>query len=151
LGDYIKDNQQLRTLRSITLRSHVQYAWKDDGLCTSDWALDIVAKVRERDNYLWNKNIPVMINDYFADMEDVLRECYRVAKKGATMWFIVSTSAYAGIEIPADLILADIATKCGWELESVNALRNLRTSSQCTDLNIRKVRLRESMVACRKR
>lgn len=151
LGGFVDSNDQLRQLRSQTLRSHVQYAWNDNTPCSSNWVADIVTKIENREKYLWNKNIPSMIHNYFSDMQEVFRECYRVASNGATMWFIVSTSAYAGIEIPVDLILADIATKCGWELESVNALRNLRTSSQCIDSEVRKVRLRESMVACKKR
>ncbi|EHQ88999.1 hypothetical protein [Desulfosporosinus youngiae] len=151
LGGFVNTNDQLRHLRSKTLRSHVQYAWNDNTPCSSSWVTDIVTKIRDKENYLWNKNIPAMIHNYFSDMQEILRECYRVASSGAVMWFIVSTSAYAGIEIPVDLILADTATQCGWELESVNALRNLRTSSQCIDSDVRKVRLRESMVACRKR
>ena len=53
-------------------------------------------------------------------------------------------------EHTVDLILADIATAHGWELDSVNALRKLRTSSQCVDENQQKVRLRESLIICRK-
>lgn len=150
LGEYVENNETLRQLRSKTLRSHVQYAWNDDTPCSSSWVAEIVSNVKKRESSLWNKNIPAMIHNYFSDMEDVFKECYRVAANDATMWFIVSTSAYAGIEIPVDLLLADLATKCGWELQSVNALRNLRTSSQCIDSDVRKVRLRESMVACRK-
>ena len=150
LGQYIKDNNELRQLRAQTLRSHVQYAWNEKSVSSSQWVADTVSKIQKNSILLWNKNIPAMINNYFVDMEDVFRECYRVAKSGAIMWFIISTSAYAGVEIPVDLILADIATKCGWNLEGVNALRNLRTSSQCIDSTIRKVRLRESMIACRK-
>lgn len=150
LGGFVHTNEQLRQLRSQTLRSHVQYAWNDKTPCSSDWVVDIVKRIENREEDLWNKNIPAMIHNYFSDMQEVFDECFRVASKGATMWFIVSTSAYAGIEIPVDLILADIATKSGWVLESVNALRNLRTSSQCIDSEVRKVRLRESMVACKK-
>ena len=151
LGEYVDSNETLREIRSKTLRSHVQYAWNDDTSCSSSWVAEIVSNIKKRESSLWNKNIPAMIHNYFTDMESVLNECYRVAASNATMWFIVSTSAYAGIEIPVDLLLADLATKCGWELQSVNALRNLRTSSQCIDSDVRKVRLRESMIACCKR
>ena len=91
-----------------------------------------------------------MINSYFYDMENIIGESYRAAKNGASLWFVVSTSAYAGVEIPVDLVLADIATKKGWELINVNALRKLRTSSQCANEEIRKIRLRESLIICRK-
>jgi hypothetical protein len=150
LGGFVNSNEQLRQLRAQTLRSHVQYSWNDNTTCSSDWVANIVTKIENREKFLWNKNIPAMIHNYFSDMQKVFSECYRIASSRATMWFIVSTSAYAGIEIPVDLILADIATKCGWMLESVNALRYLRTSSQCIDSNSHKVRLRESMVACKK-
>lgn len=150
LGGFVNSNEQLRALRAQTLRSHVQYAWNDNAPCSSAWVADIVKRIENRKDYLWNKNIPSMIHNYFSDMQEVISECYRVASSGAIMWFIVSTSTYAGIEIPVDLILADIATKCGWQLEGVNALRSLRTSSQCVDSEVRKIRLRESMVACRK-
>lgn len=151
LGEYVDNNETLRKLRSKTLRSHVQYAWNDNTPCSSSWVAEIVSSIKRRESSLWNKNIPAMIHNYFSDMEAVFNECYRVAANNATMWFIVSTSAYAGIEIPVDLLLADLASKCGWELQSVNALRNLRTSSQCIDSDVRKIRLRESMVVCYKR
>lgn len=151
LGGYVNSNETLRDLRSKTLRSHVQYLWNDTTPCSSPWVAEIVSTIKKREASLWNKNIPAMIHNYFSDMEEIFEECYRVAANGTVMWFIVSTSAYAGVEIPVDLLLADLAVKCGWELEGVNALRNLRTSSQCIDSDIRKVRLRESMIACRKR
>ena len=91
-----------------------------------------------------------MVSSYFYDMEIVLKESYRVAKENAQLWFVVSTSAYAGVEIPVDLILADIASKQGWNLVSVNALRKLRTSSQCVDDDLQRVKLRESLIICRK-
>ncbi len=143
LGGYVNSNETLRDLRSKTLRSHVQYLWNDTTPCSSPWVAEIVSTIKKREASLWNKNIPAMIHNYFSDMEEIFEECYRVAANGTVMWFIVSTSAYAGVEIPVDLLLADLAVKCGWELEGVNALRNLRTSSQCIDSDIRKVRLRE--------
>ena len=151
LGRYVDSSKTLRDLRAKTLRSHVQYLWNDTTSCSSSWVAEIVSNIEKHESSLWNKNIPAMIHNYFTDMDEIFKECYRVSTSGAIMWFIVSTSAYAGIEIPVDLLLADQATKCGWELEGVNALRNLRTSSQCIDSNMKKVRLRESVVACRKR
>ncbi len=150
LGDYVKNNDELRKIREKTVRSHVQYKWNTLDKSQSSWARSIAEQVREHSDILWNKDIPDMINAYFYDMEQVFKECYRVANSGAQMWFVVATSSYAGVEIPVDLILADIAVKQGWELKNVNALRRLRTSSQCANDEIRKIRLRESLVICRK-
>lgn len=46
--------------------------------------------------------------------------------ENASLWIVVSTSAYAGVEIPVDLIIADIGTKVGWYLREVKTVRHLR-------------------------
>ena len=48
----------------------------------------------------------------------------------ASVWLVVSTSAYASVEVPVDLILAELSQKCGWFLREVGVLRYLRSSSQ---------------------
>ena len=150
LGKFVENNEELMRIRKQTLRSHVQCRWdrKDDS--SLPWVLDIVQKLEDKRADLWNVNIPQMVSSYFYDMEHVLKETYRIAKCNSQLWFVVSTSAYAGVEIPVDLILANIATACGWELNSVNALRNLRSSSQYVGEREQKVRLRESLIICRK-
>lgn len=150
LGKFVKDNSELMQLRKQTLRSHVQCKWDRKDSSTSPWVTGIVQKLTAKQDTLWNANIPQMVSSYFYDMEEVLKQSYRIAKQNSQLWFVVSTSAYSGVEIPVDLILADIATTHGWELDSVNALRKLRTSSQCVDENQQKVRLRESLIICRK-
>lgn len=150
LGKFVKDNSELMRLRKRTLRSHVQCKWDSTDKSTSPWVTGIVQSLYNKRDTLWNTNIPQMVSSYFFDMEEVLKQSYRIAKRNSQLWFVVSTSAYSGIEIPVDLILADIASTHGWELDSVNALRKLRTSSQCVDENQQKVRLRESLVICRK-
>lgn len=150
LGDFVCNNAELRTIRKKTLRSHVQNKITVCDKPQSTWANMVADQVRDQKRNLWNQDIPDMINAYFYDMEKVFAETYRVARKGCQMWFVVATSAYSGIEIPVDLILADIAVKKGWNLNNVNALRKLRTSSQCSSDDIRKIRLRESLVICQK-
>ena len=150
LGDFIKSNSELMELRKRTLRSHVQCRWEQCNTHPSAWVADIVCKLDTKKDDLWNSNIPNMVSSYFQDMEAVLKESYRVSKENAQIWIVVGTSAYAGIEIPVDLILADIAKNNGWKLDGVYALRKLRTSSQCLDENQEKVHLRESLIICRK-
>lgn len=150
LGKFVTTNDDLRLIRKETLRSHVQHKWDVCEEVESQWVNNVVSEVVENSADIWNKEIPNMINCYFYDMEQIMKEAYRVAVKGAQLWFVVGTSAYSGVEVPVDLMLADIASKCGWDLNSVNALRKLRTSSQCSNDEIRKIRLRESLVICEK-
>lgn len=150
LGDFVKNNAELRQIREETLRSHVQVNWKDHDKSSSIWATKIASQIEEKKNELWNTNIPNMINNYFYDMEVLFKELFRVSRKGAQLWFVVGTSSYAGIEIPVDLILADITSSIGWNPISINVLRKLRTSSQCSSEEVRKIRLRESLIICKK-
>jgi hypothetical protein len=152
LGKFVTSMPQLLHLRLRTLRSHVQVDWPrasehEYGARYTDSLRLILA----RKNRLWNCRIPEMIKAYFEDMEMVLRALRRRAAPMASAWIVVSTSAYAGIEIPVDLIIADIAATCGWYLRDVKVLRYLGrlAGQQWSELSKQKnskPHLRESVV-----
>lgn len=104
LGKFVKDNSELMQLRKQTLRSHVQCKWDRKDSSTSPWVTGIVQKLTAKQDTLWNANIPQMVSSYFYDMEEVLKQSYRIAKQNSQLWFVVSTSAYSGVEIPVDLV-----------------------------------------------
>ena len=91
-----------------------------------------------------------MVQAYFEDMEMILQGLRRKANDNASVWLVVSTSAYAGVEVPVDLILAEIGQRAGWFLREVGALRYLRSSSQhvkhVEEKDRKSVPLRESVV-----
>lgn len=154
LGKFIHNNAELRQLRYQTLRSHIQVDW--DKPIKSDFGLlyaNVFNEIIHRKDQLWNTNLPSMIQAYFEDMENVLTQLRNKADKNASLWLVVSTSAYAGVEIPVDLILADIGTKVGWELEEIIVTRHLRNSMQNAkkwlEGNATSKRLRESIVVLR--
>ena len=67
----------------------------------------------------------MMIQAYFEDMKTVLRNLRRAALPRASAWLVVSTSAYAGVEIPVDLIIGGIAKSVGWKVREIAMLRAL--------------------------
>lgn len=151
-GGFATSNEELRGIRLKTLRSHVQVNWEPSVEVCSMMLPPILAQMKERDDKLWNVRLIDMVQSYFSDMNEVLKECGRLVRPKGQAWIVVSTSAYAGIEIPVDLILADIACKNGWVLRGVNVLRNIRCSSQHWD-NIEsgsKSTLRESLIILQK-
>src|SRR5262249_6569124 len=117
-GRFVRNNAELRRIRLKTVRSHIQVAWVPSTTISSPLISPILSRLAERE--LWNQKIPEMVQSYFSDMSVVLREAARVVKPRGRAWIVVSTSAYGGIEIPVDLILADIASRNGWRLISVN-------------------------------
>jgi hypothetical protein len=151
LGRFVESNKTLMKVRLKTVRSHVQASWtppkKDDfGAIYKD----CIFKIREVSCDHWDKRLPKMIQAYFEDMELILSGLKKHAADEAKIWIIVSTSAYAGIQIPVDLILAEMGQRVGLFLEEVGVLRYLRSSSQhvkhVEEESRKSVPLRESVV-----
>lgn len=151
LGRFVKSNSALMKVRLKTVRSHVQASWKPPkkdqfGILYRS----CVTRLKERVDHLWDPRLPTMVQAYFEDMESVLAALRTKARQDASVWIIVSTSAYAGVEVPVDLILAEIGQRAGWHLHEVGVLRYLRSSSQhvqhVEETERKAVPLRESVV-----
>ncbi len=151
LGGFVDSNRVLMGLRLKTVRSHVQASWdrptKDE---FGNLYANCITKLRQSADAFWDPRIPLVVQAYFEDMETVLRGLRLRAKRKASTWLVVSTSAYAGIEVPVDLILAELGQRTGWYLREVGVLRHLRSSSQhvqhVQDKDLRSVPLRESVI-----
>lgn len=145
LSGFINSSEELRKLRYETVRSHVQVNWDKPKI--NDFGIhfnNVFKKISDKKDLLMHKNIPDMISAYFEDMQGIFMDLKQKADKGASLWFVVSTSAYANEHIPVDLILADIATKVGWKLKEIGVLREIlkRKTKYSPDVN----RLRESVI-----
>lgn len=149
LGRFVHSMSELRALRLRTLRSHVQVDWeRPTRVLPSLLARQCSAKIRKAKESLWDSRIPDMITAYFEDMSSVLSSLRRRAAKHAVLWVVVSTSAYASVEVPVDLILAELGVAAGWRLSEIGVLRQLRSSGQhwATLNNAGTPPLRESVV-----
>ena len=105
---------------------------------------EVYIKIKSSPEMLMHKNIPYMILAYFEDMKRIFISLKEKAEKGASLWFVVSTSAYANVHIPVDLILADIAVQVGWNLKEIGVLREIhkRKTKYSPDID----KLRESVI-----
>jgi DNA modification methylase len=145
LGKFVNTAQELYNLRLTTVRSHVQAKWEDPKL--SDFGSlyeKSINHVNNNQENLMHKYIPKMIQAYFEDMYNILTLLRNKADKGAQLWFVVSNSAYAGMEIPVDLIIGDIGTKAGWYLREIGVLRYLNKRQTKYSKNVKE--LRESVI-----
>ena len=130
LSGFVKSMEELKALRGRTLRSHVQTKWSSP--LNSEFGQhfeETMSKLKAETHNLWNQRIPEMVQAYFEDMSSVFLNLRSRAKQSASIWLVVSTSAYGGVEIPVDLILADVASRSGWFLREVTVLRYLRRVS----------------------
>lgn len=145
LGQFINSMSELYNLRLNTVRSHVQAKWNKPTQKNFGTLYDVaIREILSRKNHLMHKNIPIMIQAYFEDMQSILSTLRNKARNYAEIWLVVSTSAYAGIEIPVDLIIGEIGNKSGWYLKDIGVLRYLkkRKSKLSNEIN----QLRESVV-----
>lgn len=145
LGGFINTSEELRKLRYKTVRSHIQVNW--NGPQIPDFGSvfnDAYNKILKNKESLMHVRIPEMIVAYFEDMKKVLQSLRLKAGKNASLWIVVSTSAYANVHIPVDLILADIADQVGWKLKEIGVLRDIvkRKTKYSPDID----KLRESVV-----
>jgi hypothetical protein len=153
LGGFVRTNADLMKIRLRTVRSHLQANWeppsRDSFGVLYGTVLEELGEKRER---LWNTRIPQMIQAYFEDVEGLLSALKTRANKGARLKIAIGTSAYGGVVIPVDLIIAEIGERVGWLLDDIAVVRRLRSSGQHWHHEAARVdvpELRESIVMFR--
>ncbi|MBK9249120.1 MAG: hypothetical protein IPM69_13655 [Ignavibacteria bacterium] len=148
LGKFINSSYELKQLRFKTIRSHVEIRLHKP--ISSDFGeiYNTIFKQINNSEYIWSKQIPTMIQSYFEDMQNVLTDLLVKAKKEGELWLVVANSVYVGVEIPVDLILAEIGTRKGWKLKRIEVLRyiNRRKTKYCGNIN----KVRESLIVFQK-
>ena len=149
MGDFVKNYEELKNLRRKALRSNVNSELNSSG--TIKFAeLDLLLSFLKEDK-LWDDNIKKVLYGYFTDMKIVLEKAFECLKPNGECVIVVGNSAYGGVIIPTDALLAHIAKKIGFEGVEINVARHLTTSSQQkVELTTLKEHLRESVIVMRK-
>ncbi len=84
---------------------------------------------QRRNELLNNNGIPRMVRGYFYEMACVVSECARVLRRGAPLIMVNDNVRYAGAAVSVDVILSELATKLGFEVESILVLPNGKGNS----------------------
>lgn len=132
--DLVKDYEELRNLRKNTLRSHVQIKHGEVDILESIELSKVIIQLQENMKSHWNPELLSMIKGYFQDMNTLFEALCRKMKPGKKVFFNVANSAYYGVEIKVDVIVSEIAEKCGFVVDEIRKARDLRPSSQQKDL-----------------
>jgi hypothetical protein len=128
IGGFVNNYEDFEKYRSVAMRSHVNS--KFDHIITH--SLKDVETISEtiRTFNIWNKNIPDMLKGYFDDTHKLLVNIHGVLKPSAKCYVVVANSAYKGIIVPTDLLIAEIAEHVGYNVSRIIHARNIRSSSQ---------------------
>lgn len=142
---YLKSYADERELRKSTLRSHVQIAWANENAPKIADLTEVLNKIEQYRDKLWNKSIPEMIRGYFADMNTIFKSLYKKLKSQHRIYIDVGNSSYHKIPIETDSIIGQIAEKNGFEIDEIRIARYLKSSGQQDS-----AKLRESIIVLRK-
>lgn len=149
LFDFVKDNNDLKSIRYETLRSHVEARkrYECNGYIKPDRLTKLIRKVKA--NGTNNPMVIGMLDGYFEDMYLALREMsYRLRKRGRIA-LVISNVRFAGVNIPVDELLSDVGEQVGLKAEAIWIARFRGNSSQQMKAYARKPS-RESIVVWQK-
>lgn len=150
MSGLVRSYEDIRAISSRALRSHVEM--RIDVPMKRTLPTELYELIDGLDtSALWNKKIPDTILAYFLDMREVLVGTYSSLTPGGECHVVVGNSAYGGVIVPTDVMLARIARELGFEVVRVVVARHLTTSSQQRrSLQSLVGFLRESIVVLRK-
>lgn len=95
--------------------------------------------------------VPNLLVGYFEDMNKTLAEFSKSMPRGSYCYIVVDQSAYLGVIVPSDLLLAELATENGLKVEKLIKCRSAKTSAQqLKEYPYLRTMLRESIVVLRK-
>ena len=149
LSDFVKDKEEFRSLRNTGFRSNTN-SLNHKTIIYKNQYLESLISLFDREK-LWNSKIPSVVRGYFDDTHALLNKLHKQTTKGGYVGIVVGNSAYSGVIIPSDVLIADIARVIGFTVKNIFVTRHLTTSSQQKqELEVLKKYLRESIVLLEK-
>ena len=149
LGEFVFEKEEFRKLRNTGFRSNTN-SLNNKPIIYKNECLENLIGLFEPQR-LWNNKIPNVVRGYFDDMHTLLNKLYRQTTKNGYIGIVVGNSAYSGVIIPTDILIADIAKEMGFKVKNIFITRHLTTSSQQKqELEYLKNYLRESIVLLEK-
>ncbi|MBQ4073070.1 DNA adenine methylase [bacterium] len=149
-GEFIKNYSDLKQLKKSSLRSNLTSDLSNLDNFITIGEIEYLLKLINT-NFLWDKKIPTMLQLYFSDMFNVIKQCYEALENNGFCCIVVGNSSYGNIVFPTDLLLAKFAKNVGFEVDEINVGRYIITSSQQYKKTISyKNYLRESIICLKK-
>jgi site-specific DNA-methyltransferase (adenine-specific) len=95
--------------------------------------------------------VPNLLIGYFEDMGKTIEQFSISMPKGSCCYIVVDQSAYLGVIVPSDLLLAELGSKHGLTVEKLIRCRTAKTSAQqLKEYPYLRTFLRESIVVLKK-
>ena len=149
LAEFVKDKEEFRLLRNTGFRSNTNSLNHKPIKYQNEFLEKLINLFDSKK--LWNIKIPNVVRGYFDDTFTLLSKLYNQTEKQGYVGIVVGNSAYSGVIIPTDILIAEIAKEIGFRVKRVFVTRHLTSSSQQKqELEYLKNYLRESIVLLEK-
>jgi len=144
-GGFVDTYDSLATLRKRSLRSHLGAAL-DSAVVDLPEVEALIDRI-DPASYAVRMRVPALIRGYFSDIATILRRCRRVLVPGGQCCVVVGNSAYGGVIIPTDELIARLGLAAGFDTAAVVPVRHLTVApQQRNELRGREGLMRESIV-----
>ncbi len=126
-GGFVDSYQANHQLRKVSLRSHLgaDLNRSYEPMETLERLIDLM----DREASSWRMGVPALLRGYFDDMRRTLKHCRTLLSDGPC-FIVVGNSAFAGVIIPTDVLLAKIALECGFTKAEILVTRHLTVAPQ---------------------
>jgi len=144
-GGFVEEYADARELRKRSLRSHLGADLTAPARTTDE--LEELIELMDSDASSVRMGMPTALRGYFDDMATVLEQSRVVLRPGGTCNVVVGNSAFAGVIIPTDLLIARLGLEAGFEDVRIERARHLTVApQQRTALAPFRDHMRESVV-----
>ncbi len=126
-GGFVESYESINRFRKASLRSHLG---ADLGRSYRPVAnVERLIELMDQDASSWRMGVPDLLRGYFDDMRVTLKHCRKLLE-GGKCFIVVGNSAFAGVIIPTDVVLANLGLECGFTKAEVLVARHLTVAPQ---------------------
>jgi Putative RNA methylase family UPF0020 len=144
-GGFVDSYDAMLALRKRSLRSHLG-ADLDRAVLLLPELEDLIDRMDPGCSAV-RMRVPALLRGYFSDMAGVLGRCRRAVGSGGRCCVVVGNSAYGGVIIPTDSLIARVGLAAGFGEATVVPVRHLTVApQQRIELRGREGLMRESVV-----
>lgn len=124
---YLKDKKDLNRYRRLAVTAGINDVSLTVKKDVANKTLHELINKLEKEAY--DKRIPKMVNDYFADMKNIFYGIKKHLNKNAVLAIDLGDSIYSGIHVKTDDIFIEILQELGYEFKEKIVLRKRQSNS----------------------
>ena len=127
-GGFARSSKDVLALRKQSVRSHLGADLSRAGARIG--VLEELIALMDRRASSWRMGVPDALRGYFEDMLHVLVQCRELLNAKGRCCVIVGNSAYAGVIIPTDALIARLGIEAGFRSAHIAVVRHLTVAPQ---------------------